>query len=182
MLNTRTFAPGRVAACPAPLGERAASSPGRRFPLSLARYRPAAALGLALACGACARQSAYFGTGSLASSGSATTELATHSLSFTRCGSQGEVTRFERGEVVTEAASPQFTILRIGEHCTVDGVGLGDTFTPDSGALCTLDFREGSRTLRITDAAGRYGMTGGSRPSSVRTGEPAEPQEQLTKE
>jgi hypothetical protein len=132
---SRVQQPSSVARC------RDAASAGALIRRGVRGWR-VIALGAALVAG-CSGPTSYRGTGAIQTSGSASTELATHVVSITTC----------RGTT--------FSSLAIGDQCTIDGSWFRNTFRGDTGTLCTLFFSGGgSRALRVTDATARHGQNG----------------------
>jgi hypothetical protein len=99
---------------------------------------------LAFCAGGCATSSAYYGTGSLQTSGSPAPVLGSESLALTSC---------------TGDSYDQFSVPTIGDHCVISGSGSGAQFQADAGGLCTLAFPEGNHTFRVTDVIATYGQT-----------------------
>lgn len=89
----------------------------------------------------------YGGTGLLQMSGSPNPELASQSLILSYC----------RGDAAGEPEPDGFTVLAIGEQCTVTGAGYVGGLRPDPDIVCTLVFPKGARTLRLTIVLASYG-------------------------
>jgi hypothetical protein len=82
--------------------------------------------------------------------------MASQTVTVVSCADRGP-----RGPLIEDEADHRYSILAIGDACTVRGSGAGDHFRPESGTLCTLAFAEGTRTLRVTYASMRFGIEGG---------------------
>ena len=106
-------------------------------------------VGLPLLVG-CGGASSYAGTGSLSVSGATVQPLlASHSLHFDWCPEAGPA---EDGKPDRSG----FSILRIGDACVMEGIGIGLTsFLPDPGSVCTLVFPDGAHAIRVTDFVAR---------------------------
>lgn len=104
----------------------------------------------------------YWGTGSLLVSASPNGPLlASHEIAITECA-------LDRGAWVTGNVGP-FSVVAIGDACTMwDFKGGGDTFRPDPGTVCTLEFPDGGHVIRITDFVGRYGPPWAHAPNMER--------------
>jgi hypothetical protein len=104
-----------------------------------------------LAAGCVGVPSGYAGNGSLSVSGSTTQPLlAFHSVRFGSCRDP----RYLQDEYSTG-----FSIVTIGDACTMDGTGGPTDFHADPGTICTLTFPDGPHAIRVTDFAARFGVT-----------------------
>jgi hypothetical protein len=102
---------------------------------------------------------AYVGTGSLQTSGAPASDIASHTVSVMDCDAVDKPQAAGAGELVSQPASPAFTVLRVGSDCIIDGVRSGSQVVGDTGGVCTLTFADGPRTLRVTDILVRYGIS-----------------------
>lgn len=144
----------RAALCRAPFLHLAAKRPA---------VVPAAVLALALASmTGCMHSARYRGTGALQLSGEQSSLLASHTVELTYCP----------GEPSTDPPHEPFSVLVIGalDRCVLPGSGTSYMFRVDPGTECTLQFAEGSHTLRVTDAKVDYGevMVGGDDITSAK--------------
>jgi hypothetical protein len=92
----------------------------------------------------------YRGTSALQATGSASATLASNSVVLHVCA----------GDPQTDPPTPTFTVLTVGESCTLAGWGGVETFSPPVGSPCSLAFADGTRALRVTDVVARYGERG----------------------
>jgi hypothetical protein len=53
-----------------------------------------------------------------------------------------------------------FSVLTIGDTCTLDDFSTGKRFHPVPGTTCTLDFGDGKHAVRLTDFSRRYASAG----------------------
>jgi hypothetical protein len=96
---------------------------------------------------------AYRGTGALQATGSPSPTMASSTVVLGVCP----------GDVQTDPPTLTFSVLTIGEACTLAGWGGLESFRAPLGSLCTLPFEEGMRTLRVTDVVAHYGLSGADR-------------------
>ena len=92
----------------------------------------------------------YRGTSALQATGSTSTTLASSSVVLHVCA----------GDYQADPATETFTILTVGEACTLAGWGGVESFRPPAGSPCSLAFADGTRALRVTDVVAHYGVAG----------------------
>jgi len=97
----------------------------------------------------------YEGTGSLLVSGSPNGPLlASHNVSVSTCWF-----RKPNNDEPPDVMSP-FSVLAIGDTCTLDDLSAGRRLQPVPGTTCALDFGDGKHAVRLTDFSRRYAFAG----------------------